>query len=77
MEEAAIEIGILLFRKMKIEQKLKKALNRLIRKCFSCLGLKDIDRELKEINNRLLEIKVNDNRTINFKRNSTRRVSII
>lgn len=58
MEETAIELGILLLRKMEIEKKLKKTFKCFLRRCFACLGMKNIEEELKIINERLFDLKV-------------------
>ncbi len=57
MEETAIELGILLLRKMEIEKKLKKTFKCFLRRCFACLGMKNIEEELKIINERLFNLK--------------------
>jgi len=58
MEEVAIELAFLLMKKFELEKQLRKTFKCFLRRCFSCLGMKVIEEELKMINEKLFELKV-------------------
>ncbi len=58
MEDVAIELAFLLMKKFELEKQLKKTFKCFLRKCFSCLGMKIIEEELRMINEKLFELKV-------------------
>ncbi len=58
MEDIAIELALLLIRKMEIEKKMRKTVRCFLRRCFSCLGMKNIEEELKMINDKLFDLKL-------------------
>jgi len=58
MEEVAIELAFLLMKKFELEKQLRKTFKCFLRKCFSCLGMKVIEEELRMINEKLFELKV-------------------
>lgn len=71
MDELAVEIGILLLKKMKIEEKMKKTFKCFLRKCFSCMGMKSIEEELKIINKQLFDLKVPKSNNLKLRRTSS------
>lgn len=54
--EELLSIIVLLGKKCELEKKLKKTIKCLIRKCFSCMGLKSIEDELHEINTQIQQL---------------------
>lgn len=59
MELAAdelISIISLIAKKCELEKKLKKTVKCLLRKCFSCMGLSNIEVELHNINEQIASI---------------------
>lgn len=77
MSEVAlgIEIGILLLRKIKIEKQLKKTFRCFLKRCLGCLyRMERIEQELHEINEKLLEMKINHNGTVEFKNMRSTRI---
>jgi len=57
LEEHLIELALLLIRKAKIEEKLRQTFKCFLRKCFSCCGMKNIELELKYLNETIAELK--------------------
>ena len=53
LEEEIIALSILLLKKYKIEKKLRQTFRCFLRKCFSCCGMKNIENELKHLNNEI------------------------
>ena len=56
VEEQLMELAILLIRKVKIEEKLRQTLKCFLRKLFSCCGMKNIENELKFLNDSITEL---------------------
>ena len=61
IEEEALSLALLLIRKAKVEKKLRQTFKCVLRKLFSCCGLKNLEVELKSINEEL--VKLNRRRT--------------
>tara|TARA_R110000823_G_scaffold308340_1_gene431892 strand:+ start:11586 stop:11819 length:234 start_codon:yes stop_codon:yes gene_type:complete len=57
IEEQLIALAILLLRKSKIEEKLRQTFKCMLRKMFSCCGMKNIEQELIFLNKSINEIK--------------------
>lgn len=57
VEEELLALVVLLLKKSKIEEKLRKTFRCMLRKCFSCCGMKNIEEELKFLNESIKEIK--------------------
>lgn len=53
LEEELIALSILLLKKYKIEKKLRQTFRCFLRKLFSCCGMKNIENELKHLNNEI------------------------
>ena len=53
LEEELITLSILLLKKYKIEKKLRQTFRCFLRKLFSCCGMKNIENELKHLNNEI------------------------
>lgn len=56
LEEVVLELAILLIRKSKIEKKLRQTFKCILRKCFTCCGMKNIEIELQKINEAIEEL---------------------
>ena len=57
IEEQLILLTIYLLKKAKIEKKLRQTFKCFLRKCFSCCGMKNIENELKHLNDSIELIK--------------------
>ena len=57
IEEEVITIAILLLKKYKIEKKLRQTFRCFLRRLFSCCGMKNIENELKHLNESIEELK--------------------
>ena len=58
IEVEAINLAILVLKKLKLEKKLKKTLRCIILKCFKCIGFKSIEEELHEINTQIKNLSI-------------------
>lgn len=56
IEEQLLELAYLMLRKAKIEKKLRQTFKCLLRKCFSCCGMKNIEIELQKINEAIEQV---------------------
>lgn len=56
IEEELLSLALLLIRKAKIEKKLRQTFRCFLRKCFSCCGMKNIENELKFLNDSITEL---------------------
>tara|TARA_R110001606_G_scaffold4187_3_gene19709 strand:+ start:264 stop:503 length:240 start_codon:yes stop_codon:yes gene_type:complete len=56
IEEQLIELALLLIRKAKIEEKLRQTFKCLLRRLFSCCGMKNIENELQFLNESISEL---------------------
>ena len=66
LSEEALSLAILIIRKAKIEEKLRQTFKCFLRKCFSCCGMKNIENELKYLNEAIEELKKNKNKNISY-----------
>ena len=66
LTEEALSLAILIIRKAKIEEKLRQTFKCFLRKCFSCCGMKNIENELKYLNEAIEELKKNKNKNISY-----------
>ena len=66
LSEEALTLAILIIRKAKIEEKLRQTFKCFLRKCFSCCGMKNIENELKYLNEAIEELKKNKNKNISY-----------
>ena len=57
VEDQLLALVVLLLKKSKIEQQLRKTFRCFLRKCFSCCGMKNIENELKFLNESIEAIK--------------------
>lgn len=57
VEEELLALALLILQKAKIEKKLRQTFKCLLRKLFSCCGLKNIENELKFLNESIDELK--------------------
>lgn len=57
IEEHLVELALLLLQKAKIEKKLRQTFKCFLRKLFSCCGMKNIELELKYLNDTISAIK--------------------
>tara|TARA_R110000803_G_scaffold105486_4_gene173708 strand:- start:642 stop:863 length:222 start_codon:yes stop_codon:yes gene_type:complete len=57
VEDKLLELAILMLKKAKIEEKLRKTFRCFLRKMFSCCGMKNIENELQYLNKSITEIK--------------------
>lgn len=56
LEEGLLELAILIMKKSKIEKKLRQTLKCILRKLFTCCGMKNLENELKYLNESILNI---------------------
>ena len=66
LTDEALTLAILIIRKAKIEEKLRQTFKCFLRKCFSCCGMKNIENELKYLNEAIEELKKNKNKNISY-----------
>mgnify|MGYP003653698299 CR=1 FL=1 len=71
LESILLELAILLIKKTKIEKKLRHTFKCLLRKCFTCCGMKNIESELIYLNEAINELKGR------FEYNQQRKLSLI
>lgn len=58
VEEQLLLLAIYMLKKAKIEKQLRKTFRCFLRKMFSCCGMKNIENELKFLNNNIENIKL-------------------
>lgn len=82
LEAKLLELAVLILKKAKIEKKLRQTFKCILRKCFTCCGMKNIEHELIYLNDEitglnqiLFEMKISQNGNIEFK--NLRRSSLI
>ena len=56
LEEGLLELALLIIKKSKIEKELRKTFKCILKKIFSCCGLKNLENELKYLNESILNI---------------------
>ncbi len=64
VEEQLLELAYLMLRKAKIEKKLRQTFKCILRKCFSCCGMKNIEIELQKINDAIEELNKNKHKKL-------------
>tara|TARA_R110002153_G_scaffold166452_1_gene318960 strand:- start:72 stop:308 length:237 start_codon:yes stop_codon:yes gene_type:complete len=57
IEAVLLELAILIIKKTKIEKKLRQTFKCMLRKCFTCCGMKNIEQELIFLNEAINELK--------------------
>ncbi len=57
LEENLIALALLLLQRAKIEKKLRQTFKCFLRKLFSCCGMKNIENELKFLNDSIEQLK--------------------
>ena len=57
MEILLLELTVLIVKKIKLEKKLRQTFKCLLRKCFTCFGMKNISNELMYLNESINELK--------------------
>ncbi len=62
IEEQLLELAYLMLRKAKIEKKLRQTFKCILRKCFSCCGMKNIELELQMINEAIHNLQKENNK---------------
>tara|TARA_R110000822_G_C15142312_1_gene476332 strand:+ start:149 stop:397 length:249 start_codon:yes stop_codon:yes gene_type:complete len=70
LEDELLSLAILILKKAKIEQKLRATFKCMLRKMFSCCGLKNIENELKYLNESINEIKLKSIKKKSIKKKS-------
>lgn len=61
LETQLLELAVLILKKAKIERYLRKTFRCFLRKCFSCCGMKNIENELKYLNEAISELQQQNN----------------
>jgi len=62
VEQELVVLAVLIIKKLEIEKKLRQTFKCFLRKCFSCCGMKNIENELKYLNEEIGKLKSkNDN----------------
>jgi hypothetical protein len=64
IEEQLLELAYLMLRKAKIEKKLRQTFKCILRKLFSCCGMKNIELELQKINEAITELNKNNKKKL-------------
>lgn len=64
LEEKLLELAYLMLRKAKIEKKLRQTFKCILRKCFSCCGMKNIEIELQKINEAIDDLNKNNKKKL-------------
>tara|TARA_R110001592_G_scaffold250548_1_gene513175 strand:+ start:857 stop:1102 length:246 start_codon:yes stop_codon:yes gene_type:complete len=54
--DGLLELALLIIKKSKIEKELRKTFKCILKKIFSCCGLKNLENELKYLNESILNI---------------------
>ena len=77
--EYFIQLALLLVKKAKLQQKLKKTFFCALRKCFSCLGMKNIELQLEAIEEALVILKSTppSSPTISSPTHTAKRITVI
>jgi len=66
LEEQMLNLAILLIKKAKIEEKLRQTFRCILRKCFSCCGMKNIENELIYLNKKIDDMMKTQNKIKNI-----------
>lgn len=59
LEESIVELTLLLIRKLEIEKQLRKTFKCMLKKCFTCCGMKNIENELIFLNESIKNLEIN------------------
>lgn len=60
--EEVLSLAILVLRKAKIEKELRKTFKCLLKRCFTCCGLKSIENELIYLNEQIDKLQLSNNK---------------
>ena len=59
IEDSLVELTLLLIRKLEIEKKLRQTFKCMLRKLFTCCGMKNIENEMKYLNESIKNLQKN------------------
>ena len=60
--EELLSLAILILRKAKIEKELRKTFKCMLKKCFTCCGLHNIENELIYLNEQIDKLSISNNK---------------
>ena len=66
LTDEILGLAILIIKKAKIEARLRQTFKCFLRKCFSCCGMRNIENELKYLNEAIEELKNNKYKNITY-----------
>mgnify|MGYP003123565832 CR=1 FL=1 len=60
--EELLSLALLILKKAKIEKELRKTIKCMLKKCFTCCGMKNIEMELIYLNEQIDKLSISNNK---------------